>query len=395
MKVLMVHNFYRAATPGGEDNVFRQERDLLANAGVEVVCFTRSNDDVDVSDPRQVARTAAGMAWSWRSYEELSDLIMRERPDVAHFHNTFPLISAAGYVACRDRGVPVVQTLHNYRIVCAAATFHRNGRVCEQCSAGRPWPAVWHRCYRGSLAGSLAMARMLRTNWRRGIYEDFIDVFVALTEFAASKFASQGLPRERIVVSPNFVDSTAPASRGGGGYAIFVARLSEEKGTRVLLRAWRELRDIPLKVVGDGPLFDEFQAAARAEGLPIEFLGMRPRDEAIELIGGAELQVIASECFEGFPLVAVESYARGTPVVASSIGGLTELVIDGETGLRFEAGNAPALAGAVRRLWGDGALRARLRSGARARFDAEYTPDHALQRLLSIYERARTQARSG
>lgn len=394
MKVLMVHNFYRAATPGGEDNVFRQERDLLRNAGVDVVCFTRSNDDVDVRDRRQVVRTAANMGWSWESYEQLSDLIVRERPDVAHFHNTFPLISASGYVACRDRGVPVVQTLHNYRIVCAAATFHRAGRVCEQCSAGHPWPAVWHRCYRGSLAGSLAMARMLRSNWRRGIYEDFIDVFVALTQFAASKFAGEGLPRERIVVSPNFVDSTAPASGGGGGYAIFVARLSEEKGVRVLLRAWRELRDIPLKVVGDGPLFGEFRAAARAEGLPIEFLGMRPREEAIELIGAAELQVIASECFEGFPLVAVESYARGTPLVAASIGGLTELVIDGETGLRFDAGDAGALASNVRRLWSDAALRGRLRHGARVRFESEYTPQHALKRLLAIYERARAQAQA-
>lgn len=393
MKVLLVHNFYRTTTPGGEDNVFRQERDLLLNGGMDVTCYTKSNGDVDVSDRRELVRTAADLAWSWRSYEELSDLIVRERPDVAHFHNTFPLISSSGYVACRDRGVPVVQTLHNYRIICAAATLHRDGQVCEQCSAVHLWPAVWHRCYRGSFAGSLAMARMLRANWRRGIYEDFVDVFVALTEFAAAKFADGGLPRDRIVVSPNFVNSPSPASSGGGGYAIFVARLSEEKGIRVLLRAWRELREIPLKVVGDGPLFEEFRSAARADGLPIEFLGMRSRDEAIELIGTADLQVIPSEWFEVFPMVAVESYARGTPVVASNIGGLAELVIDGETGLRFEPGDDVALAKAVRLLWEDEALRDRLRRGARARFEAEYTPAHALHRLRSIYERA--QARAG
>ena len=332
---------------------------------------------------------------AFRLYEELSDLIRRERPEVAHFHNTFPLISASGYVACRDQGVPVVQTLHNYRIVCAAATFPRAGKVCEECKASHPWPAVLHRCYRNSLPGSLAMARLLRTNWRRGIYEDFIDVFVALTEFAAARFAREGLPSERIVVNPNFVDSTAAASAGGGGYAIFVARLSQEKGVGLLLRAWRDLRDIPLKVVGDGPLFEQASATARAEGLPIEFLGMRPREEAIELIGKAELQVIASECFEGFPLVAVESYARGTPVVASNIGGLTELVRDGETGLHFAAGDPASLVGQVRRLWGDPVLRARMRHGARARFEAEYTPQLALQRLLDTYERAQLAARSG
>ena len=395
MKVLMVHNFYRTATPGGEDNVFRQERDLLGRAGIDVLSYTKSNDDVDVRDRRQLVRTAASMSWSWPSYEQISDLIRRERPEVAHFHNTFPLISASGYVACRDHGVPVVQTLHNYRIVCAAATLHRAGKVCELCKAGHPWPAVLHRCYRNSLPGSLAMARMLRTNWRRGIYEDFIDVFVALTEFAAARFAREGLPRDRIVVNPNFVDSTGTVSPGGGGYAVFVARLSQEKGVGLLLRAWRELRDIPLKVVGDGPLFDQIRETARAEGLPIEFLGMRPREEAIELIGAAELQVIASECFEGFPLVAVESYARGTPVVASSIGGLAELVIDGETGLHFAAGDPASLARQVRRLWDDAALRHKLRCGARARFEAQYTPKLALERLLAVYERAKAAARAG
>lgn len=391
----MVHNYYRKATPGGEDNVFRQERDLLAGSGATVVSYTRSNDEVEVSDRRQLVRTAADMSWSWRSYEEISDLIRRERPDVAHFHNTFPLISASGYVACRDQGVPVVQTLHNYRTICAAATFHRAGKVCEQCKAGRPWPAVLHRCYRGSLPGSLAMARMLRANWRRGIYQDFIDVFVALTEFAAARFAREGIPRERIVVNPNFVDSTAAVSAGGGGYAIFVARLSQEKGVGLLLRAWRDLRDIPLKVVGDGPLFEQAMATARADGLPVEFLGMRPREEAIELIGNADLQVIASEWFEGLPLVAVESYARGTPVVASRIGGLTELVLDGETGLHFAAGDPASLAGQVRRLWNDPVLRARMRRGARACFEAKYTPQLALQRLLDTYGRAQLAARSG
>jgi glycosyltransferase involved in cell wall biosynthesis len=391
-KVLLVHNYYRSITPGGEDNVFRQEQELLRAGGLEVVTYTKHNDDVDEDDPRQVLRTAAGMPWAWPVYHELRELIQRERPDLAHFHNTFPLISPSAYAACKELNLPIVQTLHNYRLVCCAGTFFRDGAPCQKCTSASPWAGVRHRCYRGSLAGSAAVAWMLRSNWRRGIYTELIDVYVALTQFAADRFAAEGLPRERIVINPNFVDSTGPPSAGGGGYAVFAARLSEEKGIPTVLKAWRELRDVPLKVVGDGPLLAEFVSSARAEGLPIEFLGMQPRADVLELIGRADLQVVASECYEGFPLVVAESYARGTPVVASHIGGLIEIIRPEETGLHFEVGNAGSLVAQVRRLWGDPALRARLRIGARRRYEAEYTPERSLERLLAIYERARAVA---
>ncbi len=241
--------------------------------------------------------------------------------------------------------MPVVQTLHNYRLVCCAGTFFREGKVCVECTAASPWPGVRHRCYRGSLPGSLAVAWMLQSNWRRGTYTELVDVYVALTPFAADRFAAQGLPRERIVISPNFVDSLDPPNRGGGGYVAFAGRLSEEKGVRVVLDAWRELRDIPLKVVGDGPMAADFARAAREANLPIEFLGMRPRNEVLQIIGGAEFQVVASECFEGFPLVVVESYARGTPVIASRIGGLIELIAPEEDRPAFRC-RRPGRAGA-------------------------------------------------
>lgn len=387
MKVLLVHNFYRSVTPGGEDNVFRQERDMLREAGIDVVCYTKSNDDVSEHDKVQVLRTAASMSWSERTYEELGELVRRERPTLAHFHNTFPLITPSAYAACKDNGVPVVQTLHNYRLICCAATFFREGRICEICTAGKPWAGIQHRCYRGSLAGSTAVAWMLKRNWDRGTFQKLVDVYVVLSAFAAERFAREGLPRERIEIKPNYVDSIGPASPGGGGYVVFAARLAEEKGVRTLLEAWRELRDIPLKVLGDGPLLGEMVKTATSENLPVEFLGMRPREEVLGLIGRAELQVITSECFEGFPLVLVESYARGTPVIASKIGSLGELVVPGETGFHFEAGNPGSLAEQVRALWGDQALRERLRVGARLRFEAEYTPARNLEKLLSIYDR--------
>ena len=388
-RVLLVHNFYRSGTPGGEDVVVRQERELLESAGVEVVTYTKSNDDVDERDRRQVVSTAANMSWSHRSHEELTRLLRHQRPDVAHFHNTFPLITPSAYAACREQGVPVVQTLHNYRLLCCSGTFFRDGAVCQLCTAGHPWPGVRHSCYRDSKAGSLAVAWMLKRNWANGTFVQLVDLYVALSAFAADRFAAEGLPRERIVIKPNFVDSTGPASAGGGGYAVFAARLSEEKGVRTLLKAWRGLRDIPLKVVGDGPLLAEMRAVVERDQLPVEFFGMQPRAAVLDLIGGAELQVIASECFEGFPLVLVESYARGTPVVASKIGSLAALVEPGRTGLHFEAANPDSLATEVRRLWQDPQLRAVMRAGARQRFESEYTPARNLERLLEIYATAR------
>jgi len=392
LKVLLVHNFYRSVAPGGEDNVFRQERDLLKSAGIDVICYTKSNDDVDEHDRLQVLRTAAAMSWSQDTYEDLAEIVQRERPTVAHFHNTFPLITPSAYAACKDHGVPVVQTLHNYRLICCAGTFFREGKVCEICTAGSPWAGVRHRCYRGSLAGSMAVAWMLRSNWERGTFQKLVDVYIALSKFNADRFASEGLDRDQIEIKPNFVDSVGPASTGGGGYAVFAARLSEMKGVGTLLEAWRGLRDVPLKVIGDGPSLAGMVERSQAEGLPLEFLGLRRREEVLDIIGKAELQIIASECFEGFPLVLVESYARGTPVIASNIGSLRELVVPGETGLHFEAGNAASLAAQVRSLWSDPQTRRRLRLGARQRFDSEYTPARNLARLLEIYQKASASA---
>ena len=275
MRILLIHNFYRSGTPGGEDAVFRQERALLEQAGVEVITYERSNDEVDEGDVTQVARTALRMGWSRPVYRELGELLRRERPALAHIHNTFPLITPSAYAACKDAGVPVVQTLHNYRLVCSAGTFYRDGHVCEVCTSKSPWAAVRHRCYRDSIPGSAAVAWMLYRNWRGGAFTGLIDRYIVLSQFASGRFAAQGVPADRIVIKPNFVDSPEPPSHGGGGYAVFAAHLSEQKGVRTLLQAWRELRDVPLKIVGDGPMMMELRAMAAALDLPVEFLGMR------------------------------------------------------------------------------------------------------------------------
>lgn len=386
MKVLLVHNYYRSGQPGGEDVAFRQECALLESAGAQVVTYTRSNDEVDERDLRAVAAAATGLRWSRRTLRELGEIARRERPDVAHFHNTFPLVSVSGYAACRRHGVPVVQTLHNHRLVCAAGTYYRGGQVCEQCRPGAPWPAVRHRCYRGSVAASAAVAWMLWRNWHSGAYTGLVDRFIVLTRFAAERLAAAGMAPDRIVIKPNFVRAGDAAPRGDGGYAVFSGRLWAEKGVNTLLDAWRQLRDVPLKVLGDGPLMCELAARCRAESLPVEFLGMRTREEVLEIVARAQVQVIPSECLEGLPLALVEAYAHGVPVIASRIGSLAQLVVPGTTGLLFEPRDAAGLAKQVRCLRDDAELRNRLRQGARDQYLAEYTPERSLEILLRVYE---------
>lgn len=387
LKVLLVHNLYRSIAPGGEENVFRQERDLLQEAGVDVVCYTRCNDDVDEHDTAQVLQTAASMTWSRRSYAELAELVRRERPAVAHFHNTFPLISVSGYAACRDNGVPVVQTLHNYRIVCAVATFYRDGQVCELCHAGNPWPAVRHRCYRASAPASFAVAWMLWRNWRGGVYTSLVDRFIVMTQFSASRLAAAGVPPGRILIKPNFVRAPASVGASPSDYAVFAGRLSAEKGLRTLLDAWRELPDVPLKILGDGPLMAEVLQRCRSESLPIEVLGMRPREEVLEIVARARMQVVPSACFEGaLPLVAIEAYACGVPVVASRLGSLQEMIDEGRTGLLFKPQDSADLARQVRRLQADEALQAEIRRGTRERYLSMFTPERSLEILLGLYE---------
>lgn len=393
-RVLLVHNHYRKGNPAGEDNAVAQEADLLRSAGVEVFTYFRSNDEVDEANVLRSAQVAAGMWRSLRSQRDIAELIATHRPDVAHFHNTFPLISASGYVACRKAGIPVVQTLHNYRPLCAAATLYRNGAVCRECSPPNFFPAIRHRCYR-SLSGSAAVATMLAANWYLGDYTRLVDRYLVLTQFAAALLRRAGLPAPKIEVKPNFARVDRQVGQGGGGYAVFVGKFAEEKGVRTLLNAWRELREIPLRLVGTGPLDGVLRAAAAADNLPVEFCGMRDRADVLEILARAELLVVPSEWFEGFPLCIVEAYGCGTPVVAARIGGLPEVVESGVTGLLFEPGNAPMLAAAVRELWSDKQQRTNMRGACRFRFEQSFSPEVNLRLLLGAYSRTLAAYGSG
>jgi glycosyltransferase involved in cell wall biosynthesis len=386
LRILVAHNHYQQ--PGGEDESFAAEVAALRGAGHEVTTYAVHNDTIRGMKKVDVALRTL---WNRRSYAEVRKLIRRHRPDVCHFQNTFPLISPSAYYAARAERVPVVQHLRNYRLLCPGALFFRDGKVCEDClHKCIPLPGILHKCYRGSLAGSATVAAMLTLHRGLRTWDRLVDVYVSLTEFAKRKFVQGGFDAGRIVVKPNFVTPDPGPGAGDGNYAVFLGRLSHEKGVTTMLRAWEQYglgASLPLKVIGSGPSEDEVKAAA-ARGPGIEHLGRMPARQAYDVVGRASMLVLPSEWYETFGRVAVEAFAKGTPVVASDLGAMAELVDHGRTGLLFRPGDPADLAARVRQLLADPQRLAAMRGEVRREFDAKYTAAHNVRQLVQIYERA-------
>lgn len=386
MEILIIHNYYQQS--GGEDQVFTAEANLLEAQGHQVLRYTVHNDAVANINPMTLAGVTV---WNRAIYRDLRQLLRQEKPQVVHFHNSFPLISPAAYYAARSEGVPVVQTLHNYRLLCPNAVFFRDGQVCEDC-LGKfvPWPGVVHACYKESRATTGMVAAMLTVHRVLQTWTETVDLYIALTQFARQKFIQGGLPAEKIVVKPNFVHPDPGPGEGRGGYALFVGRLSPEKGIGILLTAWEKLRGkVDLKIVGDGPLAPQVvKDVGRLPG--VEWLERKPSDEVYELMGKAKMLIFPSEWYETFGRVAVEAFAKGTPVIAANIGAVAELVESGRTGLNFRPGDPDDLAVKVEWALTHPAELARMRQEARAEFEAKYTAEQNYQMLMEIYERVGT-----
>ena len=384
MKILLCHNYYRS--PGGEDQSFDAQRRLLEHHGHQVLLYTRHNNEMDAMRDIDVAwRTV----WNPRTYREVAALVRRERPQLMHCTNTFPLISAAAYAAARRHGAAVVQGLHNYRLACVQGGFLRGHEVCEDCAArSLPWPAVKYACYRNSRAATAVAAAALVTHRVARTWTRMVDAFMAPSELVRRKLATVGLPVERIHVVPNFLAGDPGAGAGGGGYAVFAGRLATEKGIDTLLRAWASLTEpMKLKIAGDGPLAETVRRAAAADGR-IEWLGWRSPQDVLQLIGGAECLVLPSTFQEPFGRVVIEAYAKGTPVIGSRRGAIADLVDDGVTGYLFEPDNSTDLIKKLRLLMADAQRHAELRRASRRRFEERYVGDRCYDGVMELYSGA-------
>jgi glycosyltransferase involved in cell wall biosynthesis len=382
LRIIILHNHYRQA--GGEDAVVTAERCLLQQNGHCVRSLEVNNDGIAARNMPALAVSAIYSRSSRRFLErEIGDF----RPDLVHVHNFFPRLSPSIYFGCEKVGIPVVQTLHNYRLICPGALLFREDRVCEEClGKAVPWPAVLHGCYRNSRIGTAVVATMCSVHSLLNTWSDKVSAYVALTRFAREKFVTGGLPAEKVLVKPNFVQSDAGPGTDRGRYALFVGRLAPEKGIRTLLKAWSRIaRHLALRVLGDGPLRAEV-TAAEIQG--VEYLGWRAGPEVRDLMRGAKFLVFPSEWYEGFPMVLVEAFAAGLPVIASDLGGMHEIVSHRETGLLFRTGDADDLVTRVHELLDNPALLRAIQVACRAEYEAKYTPERNYQLLLEIYRRA-------
>jgi glycosyltransferase involved in cell wall biosynthesis len=376
LRVLVVHNHYKQR--GGEDTVFDREIELLRSHGCEVETYEVHNDE---TDGWSVLDRAVKPNWNKTQYKAIVALGCKFKPDVVHIHNFYAVLSPSVFYASRANGAAVVQTLHNFRLGCVNGLLFRDGRVCESC-LGRPfaWPGIVHRCYRQSRGASLSVATMNTVHRVIGTWRRTVDAYIVMTEFARSLVARSGAPVDRLVVKPHFTPEPPPlvASMRRTG-ALFVGRLSPEKGIDALLQAWRQLA-VPLRIIGAGPL-----PRTISDNPAIETLGQRSPSEVATAMREAALLVLPSVWYENFPMVLIEAFAAGLPVLASRLGAMAQLVQDQETGLLFRVGDAEDLAAKVRQAFARPEALQRMGANAYSAYRARYTPERGFEALVSVY----------
>lgn len=390
MKILAIHNFHRAGSASGDDQVFRAETRLLEEHGHKVVRYTASNDDFDSAGIVGKISQTLGMLWSRKHYRNVRELIRREHPDVVHVHTFFPLLSPSILYAANREGVPVVATLHDTRFVCPVATSLREGRICNECGDGCYLRMARHACFKCSRAQSLWVAALFKYHRLRHTFYDQIDRYICLNEQQIRLLGAVGFEPRKISKKYNFVEdaSSAVGVLPAGlpdRYVVFYGRIGEEKGVRVLMDAWDSLADVPLVVMGGGPLEGEF--AEWAAGKPnVHFLGYTPREKCLAVVHGAEFVVFPSIWYEGCSMVEIETESLGKPLVATDLGFSAEAIEDGYNGVKFPLGNTVGFVECVRRLWGDPAACRSMGLQARREYIEKYTPEPNYRRLMEIYD---------
>ncbi|HSW13470.1 MAG TPA: glycosyltransferase [Solimonas sp.] len=394
MRVLLVHNYYRASIPSGENTVFEAEGRLLEQAGHPVARLLRSNDEI-ADAPLRTALTASLLTTSNPfAAASLRREIARFRPEVVHFHNTFPLLSPALLRVAHDSGVAVVATLHNYRVICADGGLFREQRICTECLDQRsPAPGLRHGCYRHSRIATWPVARMIGQHLQQQTWDRHAHALLALTEFQRGLMLRAGLSPQVLQVKPNATAAaTALPWAERDDVAVFVGRLCDEKGIWTLFEAWQRLGEAAprLRIIGAGPALPALQQrlAGTALAARIELLGALPHAEAMAQLARARLLVYPSQWYEPFGMSVIEAYARGVPVLASRLGGLAELVRDGDSGALFEAGDPASLAQQVTELWQHPIRLQALAQRGLELWGQHYSPASNLARLETIYRNA-------
>jgi glycosyltransferase involved in cell wall biosynthesis len=388
MRILVVHGRYRSAAPSGENNVVDQESAALTAAGHEVTLFQRDSDEIATWSLARKATLPALTVWNPEVRRDLARRLERERPDVVHVHNTFPLLSPSVLTACHDAGVPVVATLHNYKLLCASGDFFRDGSPCHDCAGGRVTPGLRHGCYRGSRAATVPVAAGLVL--RRRTWRELVSAYVFISAAQRDLMRHLALPPERVFVKHNFVVPVDASGDEPDHAVVYLGRLDAAKGLPLLMRAWDVFRSrrprsgLRLVVAGGGPLAEEVSdwAATRSS---VDVVGMLPPDEAARLLQRALAAVVPSQWEETFGLVAVEAMAAGVAPVAPGRGSFPELVTHGVNGVLFAPGDPAALAAVLADVDGEPERFRAYGRQARATYQKRFHPAANVEELLAVY----------
>ncbi|MEM4406462.1 MAG: glycosyltransferase family 4 protein [Candidatus Methanomethylicaceae archaeon] len=390
MKVLIIHNDYQQ--PGGETVAVKAQIALLQQHGHQVLTYWRDNREILQYGLTEKIAFWINTLFSPRTFQEVLALVRQERPDVAHVHNVFPLISPAVYWALKKSGVPIVQTVHNYRFLCPNALFYTRGQICERCKYGNTLHAIRWRCYRQSYLLSALYALVIGLHRRLGTF-DLIDHFLPVSEFVAHKLVeSRFTTAKKVTVLGNFLPDPLPAPGSferREPYVVYLGRLSPEKGVSMLLDTMVNLPEVTLKIAGDGPQAETLKARAQKEGLCVEFLGYVAGERKWDLIRNAMVSVVPSVWYEAFPFSVLEAMAVGTAVVASNLGGLPSVVEDGKSGLLFRVGDSRDLREKLAWLVAHPEDALMMGRYGREKVEIKYIAKVHYQQLITLYERVR------
>jgi len=386
VKILIVHNRYQQK--GGEDTVVAAEEWLLRSHGHQVETLPADNDHIQSGISSGLA--AVGSIYSFSGKRKMQEALRNHQPDLVHIHNFFPTLSPSIFAACSEAEIPVVHTLHNYRIQCARNSLYREGQVCEECVISRSFfPGIRHACYRSSRAGSAVVGFTMALHAQLGTWSSRISAYIALAKFAAEKLGRFRIPPDRIFVKPNFAIDRGMGA-GDGNYALFAARLTPEKGVQTIIDADAAgAFCMDVVVLGDGPMRPALERAAARPGSRLKMKGFVLQDEMLTWMKGAKALLMTSLWYEGgVPIVAIEAFSLGVPVIAGNIGSTAETVLSEGAGMLYAPGDHMEMAAALQRLADHPEATRLMRQRARNYYLATHTPEKNYERLMEIYAHA-------
>tara|TARA_Y100001970_G_scaffold293548_1_gene441131 strand:- start:1538 stop:2698 length:1161 start_codon:yes stop_codon:yes gene_type:complete len=377
MKILLVHNFYKIRA--GEHSVFQNEMNLLKDNNHNVITYHKDNKNINSFFSK--LDSFLNIVFSKKIYKEFNELLKKEKPDIIHVHNFFPLITPSVFFAAYDNKIPIIQTLHNYRHICPSAILMHKNKIYEKSITSGVFSTVFDKVYKNSYLGTFALAKMINYHKKKNTWNSKVNKFIALTHFSKSKFEEAGFLSHKISVKPNFVFDIKKDDIKKEKFGLFVGRIGEEKGIKILIEAWKNI-NYPLIIAGSGPLENELKCLNQKN---INFIGNQDKKKIIELMNSATFLVIPSIWYEGFPMVILEAYSAGLPVIGSKIGSVGEVVNDNITGLHFEPNNSKDLSDKVNKLINNDSLLEKLSFNAREEYLNKFIPQKNYNELIHIY----------